>query len=57
MSLVYFLGAGFSAAYGLPVMNQFFSVARQSTLLSEVEKKFLAEVVAVHGFSGLLGSQ
>ena len=44
MSLVYFLGAGFSAAYGLPVMNQFFSAARQSTLLSEKEKIFLAEV-------------
>lgn len=44
MSLVYFLGAGFSAAYGLPVMNQFFSVARQSTLLTGEEKKFLAEV-------------
>ncbi len=44
MSLVYFLGAGFSAAYGLPVMNEFFSVARQSALLSEEEKTFLAEV-------------
>ena len=44
MSLVYFLGAGFSAAYGSPVMNQFFSVARQSTLLKPEEKIFLVEV-------------
>ena len=44
MSYVYFLGAGFSAAYGLPVMNQFFSVARQSALLQPWEKIFLAEV-------------
>ena len=44
MSLVYLLGAGFSAAYGLPMMNEFFSVAKQSTLLSEKEKTFLAEV-------------
>ncbi len=44
MSYVYFLGAGFSAAYGLPVMNQFFSVARESKLLQTEEKKFLAEV-------------
>ena len=44
MNLVYFLGAGFSAAYGLPVMNQFFSAARQSKLLKPEEKIFLAEV-------------
>ena len=44
MNLVYFLGAGFSAAYGLPVMNQFFSAARQSPLLKPKEKIFLAEV-------------
>ena len=28
MGNVYFLGAGFSAAYGLPVMNQFFTTAK-----------------------------
>ena len=44
MSLVYFLGAGFSAAYGLPVMNQFFSAAGRSKLLQPWEKIFLAEV-------------
>lgn len=44
MSCIYFLGAGFSAAYGLPVMNQFFSAARESTLLQPEEKIFLSEV-------------
>ena len=44
MSCIYFLGAGFSAAYGLPVMNQFFSAARKSTLLQPDEKICLAEV-------------
>ena len=44
MSTVYFLGAGFSAAYGLPVMKQFFSFARQSALIDEKEKRFLEEV-------------
>ncbi len=44
MSFVYFLGAGFSAAYGLPVMNEFFSAARQSKLLQPWERIFLAEV-------------
>lgn len=44
MSYIYFLGAGFSAAYGLPVMSEFFSAARESTLLQPAEKRFLAEV-------------
>lgn len=44
MGYVYFLGAGFSAAFGLPVMNQFFSMARESELLGPAEKAFLAEV-------------
>ena len=44
MSLVYFLGAGFSAAYGLPVMDQFFSAARQSALLKPEERIFLAQL-------------
>ena len=44
MSCIYFLGAGFSAAYGLPVMNQFFSAARESTLVQPEEKTFLVEV-------------
>lgn len=44
MSHVYFLGAGFSAAYGLPVMNDFFRVARENPLITADEKKFLAEV-------------
>ena len=44
MSYVYFLGAGFSDAYGLPVMNQFFSVAKESTLLKPEEKIFLAQL-------------
>jgi hypothetical protein len=43
MSYVYFLGAGFSAAYGLPVMNDFFRVARENKLIID-EKEFLAEV-------------
>jgi hypothetical protein len=44
MSYVYFLGAGFSAAYGLPVMNDFFRFARNNKLITTNEKKFLAEV-------------
>jgi SIR2-like domain len=44
MSIVYFLGAGFSAAYGLPVMKQFFPVARQDPLLNKLEQRFLEEV-------------
>ena len=44
MSTTYFLGAGFSAAYGLPVMNQFFSFARRSELLTQQDKQFLGGV-------------
>lgn len=44
MGLVYFLGAGFSAAYGLPMMNQFFPFARQCPLLDDNQRRFLAEV-------------
>jgi hypothetical protein len=44
MGNVYFLGAGFSAAYGLPIMNQFFTFAKRSRLIEPEEKRFLAEV-------------
>jgi hypothetical protein len=44
MRIVLFLGAGFSASFGLPVMNSFFPLARQSDALSADEKEFLEAI-------------
>lgn len=44
MTTVLFCGAGFSAAFGLPTMNQFFSVAYASERLSEEEKNLLRQI-------------
>ena len=41
MNIVLFLGAGFSRAYGLPVMRKFFTRARRSDCLSAEDKSFL----------------
>ena len=44
MHVVVFLGAGFSAAFGLPVMNEFFRSAQQSAILTDKEKRFIREI-------------
>ncbi|MHC4498231.1 MAG: hypothetical protein ACYS21_03850 [Planctomycetota bacterium] len=41
MKIVVFLGAGFSRAWDLPVMNEFFQHAKDSEHLSEEDKDFL----------------
>ena len=41
MKIVLFLGAGFSRAWGLPVMKEFFQHAKDSTCLKEEDKSFL----------------
>ena len=41
MRLALFLGAGFSRAFGLPVMTEFFQYAKESTSVSEEQKEFL----------------
>ncbi|MGD0077609.1 MAG: SIR2 family protein [Sedimentisphaerales bacterium] len=41
MKTVLFLGAGFSAAWGLPTMNQFFNYANDSAHLTNEDKVFL----------------
>ncbi|MGA2093206.1 MAG: SIR2 family protein [Sedimentisphaerales bacterium] len=44
MKIVLFLGAGFSRAWGLPVMKEFFQHAKDSTYLTEEDKSFLREL-------------
>jgi hypothetical protein len=44
MKIVLFLGAGFSAAYGLPVMKDFFQVARTHRRLCEDDRRFLQDI-------------
>lgn len=44
MKIVLFLGAGFSRAWGLPVMQEFFQYANDSTHLKEDDKNFLREL-------------
>ena len=45
MNVVFFLGAGFSAPFGQPVMNNFLEAARYSNRISPQEKEFLEELV------------
>jgi len=45
MNVVFFLGAGFSAPFGQPVMNSFLEVARYSNRISPKEKEFLDALV------------
>jgi len=45
MNLVLFLGAGYSAAYNLPIMNDFLSFADSSTKLVKEEKDFIDQLV------------
>ncbi len=45
MKITLFLGAGFSRAYGLPVMTEFLSFADQSYRLNEEEKKLIGRIV------------
>ena len=45
MKIVLFLGAGFSAPFGLPVMNSFIRSAQDSTRLSSDEKTFLDDLI------------
>ena len=45
MKVVFFLGAGFSAPFGQPVMNSFLEVARYSNRISPKEKEFLDALV------------
>jgi hypothetical protein len=42
-NIVYFLGAGFSRAFGYPVMSEFFRVARDSERLTPEQKKYLED--------------
>src|SRR5258706_11278689 len=44
MNIVLFLGAGFSAALGLPVMNRFFEFARTHSRLSSEDRQFLQDI-------------
>ena len=44
MNVVLFLGAGFSAPFGLPVMNEFMSHAQDSVKLRDDEKEFLRQI-------------
>lgn len=44
MNVVLFLGAGFSARFGLPVMGEFFDHAYQSGFLTDDEKKRLEKL-------------
>ncbi|GAH72010.1 unnamed protein product, partial [marine sediment metagenome] len=43
MNVVLFLGAGFSHAYGLPVLREFFQHAKKAPYLEVNEKDFLDE--------------
>lgn len=45
MKLVLFLGAGFSAQFGLPVMNDFLSFVHTSKVVKEEDKAFLGRLV------------
>jgi hypothetical protein len=44
MRIVVFLGAGFSAPFGLPTMNDFFSAAEDSSRIKDPDKEFLREL-------------
>jgi hypothetical protein len=44
MRIVLFLGAGFSAPFGLPTMNEFFRVAEDSPRIDDAQKEFLREL-------------
>jgi hypothetical protein len=44
MNITLFLGAGFSAAFGLPVMNRFFDVARTHPRLNPNDRSFLEDI-------------
>jgi hypothetical protein len=46
MKIVLFLGAGFSRAWGLPVMEEFFQYAKDSDYLKPDDKNFLRELQA-----------
>lgn len=45
MKIVLFLGAGFSKAFGHPVMNEFFAFADSSTRISPEDKDFIKELL------------
>ncbi|MCX5800058.1 MAG: SIR2 family protein [Candidatus Eisenbacteria bacterium] len=58
MKVVLFLGAGFSAAFGLPVMNEFLSFANASPRLTPEQKKFLdALTLEARGANSFLQSR
>ncbi|MCH8969015.1 MAG: hypothetical protein IIA66_07850, partial [Planctomycetes bacterium] len=44
MKLVVFLGAGFSRAFSLPVMSEFFDVSNKSAVLNEEDKQLLVDL-------------
>lgn len=44
MRTVIFLGAGFSRAWNLPVMSEFFNFAADSSRITDEDKKFLTEL-------------
>ena len=44
MKIVLFLGAGFSKAFGLPLMKEFYQEAIAGDVLSEEERKLLREM-------------
>lgn len=46
MKIVLFIGAGFSRAWGLPVMEEFFQYAKDSDYLKPDDKNFLRELQA-----------
>jgi hypothetical protein len=45
MEYVFFIGAGFSAGYGMPVMNNFFEKARNQQMLEDEEIYFLNKLL------------
>jgi len=58
MRLVLFLGAGFSAPFGHPVMRQFNSFAQDSNRISDEEKSYLSELLrATRRANGMLASE
>src|SRR3712207_3875551 len=44
MKIVLFLGAGFSAAWKLPVMKRFFAVAENHDRLNDADRTFLKRI-------------
>jgi len=45
MNFVFFLGAGFSKTFGMPIMTDFFYFARNSNRISEEDKSFIDDLI------------